>query len=432
MRVVAGIDFSEPSARAADVAARIAARSGGSLLLVHAAARSAGDQESAAALERASAKLDAEAARVADFGVEVDIRLSEGNPEEVVADSAKRAGADLAVIGALGRRAGTEWRLGSTAERLAQVCPSPVLVVRDSRPLLSWLQGERALRILLGADPSPASAAAASFIAALRRVGPCDVVAARLYWPPDERARLGVRGPPGLLEQDPELEALVARDLLGKLKPLAGEGELRVRTGISLGRLADHLVSWAEQEQSDLLVVGSHRRGPLERLWHGSVSHGVLHLSPTSVLCVPRELAEPADEVRDIHRVLVPVDFSGASAAAVRMAVAIATPGKEIVLLHVAEPGPGGKESAGRRAELSAQARALLPPGAETRVRASVEIAQSSDVPKAILQAAERFDAELVCMGTRGLKGLARALMGSVAEAVVRDSPRPVLLVKPK
>jgi nucleotide-binding universal stress UspA family protein len=429
MRVVAGIDFSEPSARAADVAARIAARSKGSLLLVHAAPRSSGDQESAAALERASARLDAEAARVAALGAEVDVRISEGDPDEVVADSVQRAKADLAVIGALGRRAGTEWRLGSTAERLARVCTSPVLVVRDSRPFLAWLEGGRPLRILFAADPSPASAAAASFIAALRRVGPCDVVAARLYWPPDERARLGVRGPAALLDHDPELEALVTRDLLGQMRPLMGEGELRARTGISLGRLADHLVSWAEQEQADLLVVGSHRRGPLERLWHGSVSHGVLHLSPLSVLCVPKELAEVPDEVRDIRRVLVPVDFSAAAAAAVRMAVAIATPGKEIVLLHVA--GPGGKESADRGAELIAQMRALLPAGVEARVRASVEIAHSAEVPKAILQAAERLDVELVCMGTRGLKGLARALVGSVAEAVLRDSPRPVLLVKP-
>src|SRR5512132_3784702 len=105
MRVVAGIDFSEPSARAADVAARIAARSGGSLLLVHAAARSAGDQESAAALERASAKLDAEAARVADFRVELYIRLSAGDAEALFPDAAEPAGAGLADIGALGRRA---------------------------------------------------------------------------------------------------------------------------------------------------------------------------------------------------------------------------------------------------------------------------------------------------------------------------------------
>ncbi|WP_269744534.1 universal stress protein [Stigmatella aurantiaca] len=47
-----------------------------------------------------------------------------------------------------------------------------------------------------------------------------------------------------------------------------------------------------------------------------------------------------------------------------------------------------------------------------------------------IAQAAERHGADLICMGTHGRTGLARAVMGSVAQAVMARSDRPVLMVR--
>jgi len=46
----------------------------------------------------------------------------------------------------------------------------------------------------------------------------------------------------------------------------------------------------------------------------------------------------------------------------------------------------------------------------------------------AILADAQDFAADLIVLGTQGRKGLRRAILGSVAEAVIRDSPIPVLL----
>ena len=47
-----------------------------------------------------------------------------------------------------------------------------------------------------------------------------------------------------------------------------------------------------------------------------------------------------------------------------------------------------------------------------------------------VLETAKETKADLIVMGTHGRKGLARALMGSVAEKVVRLSPIPVLTVR--
>jgi nucleotide-binding universal stress UspA family protein len=81
------------------------------------------------------------------------------------------------------------------------------------------------------------------------------------------------------------VEQALERECAERLAPLAGAATTRLVGG--LGRVADHLVQIAAEERADLVVVGNRQRSGLPRLWHGSVSHGVLDLSPTSVVCVP-------------------------------------------------------------------------------------------------------------------------------------------------
>ena len=56
-------------------------------------------------------------------------------------------------------------------------------------------------------------------------------------------------------------------------------------------------------------------------------------------------------------------------------------------------------------------------------------ILKQADARQAVLATAEDLAADLIVMGTHGRKGIARALIGSVAEAVVRAAPVPVLTV---
>jgi len=57
---------------------------------------------------------------------------------------------------------------------------------------------------------------------------------------------------------------------------------------------------------------------------------------------------------------------------------------------------------------------------------------RSGDARDLILQAAEEVHADLIVMGTHGRRGVSRVLLGSVAEAVVRAAPCPVLTVRAK
>jgi nucleotide-binding universal stress UspA family protein len=70
-------------------------------------------------------------------------------------------------------------------------------------------------------------------------------------------------------------------------------------------------------------------------------------------------------------------------------------------------------------------------PGAE-QVRQVVREVQSGPPFVEIVRYAKEHDVDLIVMGTHGRTGIAHALIGSVAEKVVRKAPCPVLTVRPE
>jgi nucleotide-binding universal stress UspA family protein len=145
----------------------------------------------------------------------------------------------------------------------------------------------------------------------------------------------------------------------------------------------------------------------------------------------------------DWKRICCPIDFSDASRAAMEVAADLARRnGASLVLLH-AYPVPGytfpdGSVVASPRMmqELADQAKKHLDDwrgDAERLVGAPrVEVETAIGEPAAeILSFSERSRQELLVLGTHGRTGLEHALMGSVAERVVRKSRCPVLTVRP-
>lgn len=146
-------------------------------------------------------------------------------------------------------------------------------------------------------------------------------------------------------------------------------------------------------------------------------------------------MAEPFMELK---RILVPTDFGEAAERALDVAVNLAKKyGATITLVHVYEipvyPYPGSlvdfdfvtpiREAA--QQQLAAAFDALKLRGVEARAELLFGVPWS-----AILDVAEHRKADLVVMGTHGRKGVMHALLGSVAEKVVRLSPVPVLTVR--
>lgn len=145
-----------------------------------------------------------------------------------------------------------------------------------------------------------------------------------------------------------------------------------------------------------------------------------------------------------VRRILVPIDFSPSSRAALEYALFLAAPlGAELEALHVWEPQgyvgpdalallPVGTGQPGwdqTRADVQREVEQLLAKaGARPRTAAvRVEAGEPSDT---ILRLAREGGADLIVMGTHGRTGLARLLIGSVAEAVLRRSSCPVLTIR--
>ncbi len=105
-------------------------------------------------------------------------------------------------------------------------------------------------------------------------------------------------------------------------------------------------------------------------------------------------------------------------------------------LLHTGEPLPKLAETRSEAISGILQETRESLRDTASRYLAGVEVTVHADinehVAEAIIALAGQLGAELVAVGTHGRTGISHALMGSVAEKVVRQSPLPVLVIGPK
>ena len=216
MTIVCGTDLSAAAGEAAEVAARLAARLGVPLVLVHAVDRLGSGHGLALQepeYEPLRREFAAEAERLRGFGVPVEpvLRSSEA-ARTIVAVAAERS-ASMVVIAPVGKGGYARHLLGSTAARVVARASVPVLAVRAAAPFRAWLGGERALRITVGVDDSPVSVAALRWVERIRAVAPCHVTAVHVANPIEEQRRLGLPGPIDLEELSDEVRKLLRRGL---------------------------------------------------------------------------------------------------------------------------------------------------------------------------------------------------------------------------
>lgn len=140
-----------------------------------------------------------------------------------------------------------------------------------------------------------------------------------------------------------------------------------------------------------------------------------------------------------IRRILFPTDLSECAEGAFSHAAFLAERfGASLHVLHVREdPGfpPSDWTDALHITPEDIAADLRLPVAEEASAYDLVEVqhheAEAPDVAAAILHQAAALDADLIVMGTHGRSGIERAVLGSVAEAVVRHARCPVFTVRP-
>ncbi len=210
------------------------------------------------------------------------------------------------------------------------------------------------------------------------------------------------------------------------------------RPGVQLlvkhGAPAVELSRAARDLEVDLVIVGAKKHGR-----HVATNaEQVARNAPCSVLVVP-EGSKPT-----ITKILVPVDYSNHSVDALNLAVELSRTRQskpQILALHVTEV-PLGYHKAGKTYEEFADALRGHAQASHEELLASVKappdvpiqhLCELDDAPhRAICRVADRENADLMIIGSRGRTNAAATILGSVAERVIFESATPVIAVKQK
>jgi nucleotide-binding universal stress UspA family protein len=289
--IVCGTDFSGTATEATEIAAAMARRLGTELVLVHVnefyGLAPVDPKLFEAALSERSAAFHDHANRLRTSGTHVKEKLLSGSAFDQLVTAAMEATGRLIVIGAVGHGVARRLLLGSVAERTAESSPIPTLVVRPGGTLASWIQGEHALKILVGYDFSAASDAALRWVNQLTDIGKFQATVLYSNWPPDEARRLGFEGPLPLVTNPADVQKKLERDLKKRVTKLLPKQEVTVAVEPGWGTPEGYLFEMASRQKVDLIVVGTHQRRGLGRVLLGSVSRAVLHHAKVAVAVVP-------------------------------------------------------------------------------------------------------------------------------------------------
>ncbi len=216
------------------------------------------------------------------------------------------------------------------------------------------------------------------------------------------------------------------------IEPAGIRGHVRLELGIP------HLdiLRVADEEDVDLIVMGTHGHGFIRGVTLGSVTHKVVQHARVPTLVLKQKLIDQlatteCDFVCQhlLRRILLPTDFSATAGEALRIVKGLrAAGGESVVLLHVLS-----EEEKSTPEHLAAAADRL------ERMKAELEFfgysttiaVRSGDSFKEIDRITEEEDVSLIVIGSTGRSAAADVMLGSVSDAVVCRHARPVLVVRP-
>lgn len=290
-------------------------------------------------------------------------------------------------------------------------------------------------RIVIATDFSEPAAAAAEWAA--------------LYFAPDAQLRLIHVIDPGDSRRPSVDPARTGVSVDGewsrashRLHELAAAfGTERCSVEVRIGRPADEIVLASHQYHADMVVVGRHARRAGLRGLLGSTAEELVRRSAAPVLLA----AEPIRAAP--RKLLVAVNDSHVAPWVVQWArflmerfdaeaTAVHVIGAAVFTSVLAEGGEGAEsqttamDTAGVEHAHGADDWLARLCGQDAERRPLSADVIFGDPAEEIVRAAERMDADAIIMGSRGLGKLGSALLGSVAGAVLRRAPCPVLVVK--
>jgi nucleotide-binding universal stress UspA family protein len=230
--------------------------------------------------------------------------------------------------------------------------------------------------------------------------------------------------------------------LLGRIE---AHERARSATAHLRGPVLQSLTEYLRDHRIDLVVMTTHARGGLSRVWLGSVADGLVRQAAVPILLLrPGRQSPPTSCTAPVfRRVLLPVDGGPDEERMVEHAIGVAgISDVEYTLLRVVSEGalsagpalPRRGADAGSRTQ-RATVQTTVDLSAERLrghgLRVKPQVVVNDDPADAILRFAAEHDATLIAMATRSRGRLERLLLGSVADRVLRQAGIPLLLWNP-
>lgn len=292
------------------------------------------------------------------------------------------------------------------------------------------------MRILVALDGSKGAGVARDLVAKLSLPPETEVHLLSAYLAPTQWASDPLTGLAWIDEAEAAMRESVGATLAAAGAPLAASGR-RVIQHVVGGRPADVIVDTAAAIAADLVVTGSRGRGPIASTLLGSVAAEVISHAPCPVLVARHDT---------VSRLLVATDGSAnANRIPERLAawgifdglpaevVAVSIPDSPAFELMVGLYTLGDDRLAARRQELHAQyskdAESLANTLTTSGIRAAPHL-RNGDAAEQIILASQELAADLIVVGSRGLAGLDRLLLGSVARTILTHASTSVLVMR--
>jgi nucleotide-binding universal stress UspA family protein len=247
---------------------------------------------------------------------------------------------------------------------------------------------------------------------------------------------------PGLDQALQAQEKVYLSDLVARLGQ-AGDGP--ITTNQIDGPAGEAICTEATRIGADLIVMATHGRSALGRLWLGSVSNHVVRHSGLPVLLVHPNRAEKVLERSSGAGILVALDLSAYAEAVLEPVVHLATILQaHVTLFHVVEPNYHAVEPAMpypleqdatitevRRADAQRRLDDIADRLRARGLCAAALVMIGSNAAAGVLEALQNQKYDVVAMTTHGVGGMRRLFLGNVADKIIRSASKPVLVLRP-
>ena len=229
--------------------------------------------------------------------------------------------------------------------------------------------------------------------------------------------------------------------MIAALRHTAEAAGVAFKVGVQHGDPAGVILLHAGSRRPDLIVLGTHQRSGFDRFRLGSVAETVTLRATQPVLIVPASArGKTAESVMSFNSILVAVDFSAGSIAAVKRALSMSQANSRVTLVHVVPGIPLASASRYAYHLSEPEYQRLLARDAWRRLRntlsANARISRKvharvvvGDPSTEIARVATDVDADLILVGVTRRGAVGRLIFGSTAARVIRTSGRPVLAI---